>query len=596
MPTRSLLPTLLVGLVLLVLTSASVVLAPTGLAIGRGDSAVPDHLWGLWVTAEGFFAHGPYLRDTSEIGWPEGFRALQYEAPNLLGFLPGYWLGGGGVRGAVLGWNLTHIGAVLLAVFGCWRLGRRWLGAEPQVALLSAGFAGSAFFALHPTMGHSEYLAVALYPLHLSWLGAYLEEGRPRHAALAAVSLGLMGATASYLPVFLAVIELPVAIGWGLRAGPWRRSLLRLVVVAVPAVVLVLGFVWAMTWPWPLGHGAFAGQAAVGQRPTPELSSVLHGLLRLWPGSLDVRMNEQPGYPGLVLLVLALVGTVRAPRSALPWLVAGLSALALSAGPDVMLGGRPVPLPAGVLTMVLSPLRSVHWWERLGCLTPLPLGVAALHALPPGAWRRTLALCALMLLDQGSFPERGWPWPSFDLSPPTDLLDALEEAPEGAVLELPLPLVHLPGRPVSTGAYLMWQPQHGRPITTVQTLQADRLLDRSYLVRVVGNRQGTRPGRVQREAPGSSGSLRVDELACARNDAALLAEEGLASVVLHTRLSGGRELEGLLQQVLGEPHTFGTVRRWDLVLGAQGDRCLPPPLVRALLPVVPPPLPPEDRR
>ncbi len=107
-----------VGALLVVLVTWGVLLSPWRLALGAPVSPCHDHLWGLWVTAEGLLGSGPFIRHAPDVAFPNGFSAMLYEPVNLALFLPGYWLGGGGSAGAALGWNGLHVGWLVVAVAG----------------------------------------------------------------------------------------------------------------------------------------------------------------------------------------------------------------------------------------------------------------------------------------------------------------------------------------------------------------------------------------------------------------------------------------------------------------------------------------------
>lgn len=578
------LPSLLIAAVVALLMAWSVLPDPTGRLIGHPDTPGLDHLWGLWVTADGLWTHGPLLRDTPGANFPHGFRALQYEAANLLLFLPGFWLGGGGAAGAALGWNLLHAGAPLVGALGCWLLGRDLVGPEPAIAVLVAVFAASPFLLAHPAMGHSEYLPVMLWPWQIWLLRRWLRGGPVGLALLSGLLLGCMAATASYLPVFLALLSVPLAVGLVIGQPPAQRRWLHLLPVALVALVLVLAFGWALSLPWPRGHGAFAGQATAGLRPAPALESVLAGMLRLWPGEPLTDMNEQAAYPGLVALALGLLGAVRV-RAARGWLALALVAFLLGAGPAVQAGETRLLLPAGLLTQLLPPLGLVHWWQRMAPVAALPLGVAALHGahqltrrLPwPGLV--ALLLAGGALADQATWPRGAvLPAPTMSMAPPSGLQPLLAQAAPGALLQVPLPIINLPGRPVSTGPYLAWQAAHGRAVSTRQALVGDSTLQHSYLARAVANRQAHPGGGARGGSLVGVGPLSATERRCALADGAALHDQGFAAVVLYTDQAGAEAVARLLDDLLGEPAVDLGVRLYSLDQLDPGEACdLPRP-------------------
>jgi hypothetical protein len=570
---RPWLPAAIVTAAIALLVAWPVLHAPFVEIIGQEMSPGYDHLWGLWVTAERLWTNGPFVRNAPDVGFPEGFYALQYEVPNLLFFLPGYWLGGGSLHGAALGWNLLQVGALVAGAAGCWLLGRDLLGPTPALAVLVAVFAGSPFLLALPYMEHSEYLASVLWPWHLWALHRWLSGGRWTYGVGAGLILGAMAATASYLPVFLAILEPPigVALAWQRRA--WGR----LAVVALVALPIGGAFGWEMMQPWPHGHGAFADWGIGTTRPAPSLAMMLSGMLRLWPGPPPTEFNEQAAYPGLVAIGLAVAGAWRS-RPARWWGLLGLGAFVLGVGTMVEFYGRRWLLPAGMLQRLVPQLGLVHFWQRIAPLAALPLGIAAATGATflVGATRFrapvALLLATLVVADQATFP-RGLvlPPPSCRIDPLPDLTRLLSLVPEGALLQYPLPVINMPGPPVSTGPYLVWQMSHRRPISARQNLQGDVTLATSYLARIVANRQAlpvqTTRGRPVGPDPATlvgAGDLSLSELECARADAASLRARGFSAAVLYLRVGRGEMLEPLLTSVLGEPLSGEDVRVYPL--------------------------------
>lgn len=440
---------LVLGLMAVVLALGTAVLDPLHLAVGSADSAARDHLWGLWVTADSLFRSGPFIRDAPDVAFPIGFYGLQYEAANLMFFLPGYALGGGDATGAVLGWNLLHAGTAAAASAGCWLLGRDLMSARPELLVLMAAFACSPFLLAHPHTGHSEYLPVALWPWHLWALFRWLRGGTWRWAVMAGLSLGGMAATASYLPVFLTFLEVPLGAVLAWRAGP--RGLARLLLVATIALALAGAFGVALSQPWPRGHGALVAQMTATTVPFPSLQELMSGITRFWPGQPAMMSNEQPAYPGVVVCGLALLGAVFR-KEARGWVLLGALGICLGLGVGLTHDAQRYLLPVGQLTHWLPMLGAVHFWERVAPLAALPLGIAAAYGTQVLGLRvhapraAAVALALAVVADQATWPRaRVLPQPSFELRPPAELLEVLDELPKGALLQLPIPFVHLPG-------------------------------------------------------------------------------------------------------------------------------------------------------
>ncbi|MFH1470108.1 MAG: hypothetical protein ABIO70_37330, partial [Pseudomonadota bacterium] len=509
---------------------------PLTQALGSAWSEAPGHLWGLWCTARGLWEHGPLVRVAPGLGFPDGFVAHLVDPIDLLPFLPGPWLAGSGPAGAVLGWNLLHLAAVSLAGLGCLRLGRVLAPGEPGApwawALLLAAFAGGAFLLSHPHMGRTEYLPAVLMPWHLAFLLPYARGERGHGAGVVAgLLLGGVALGGAYLAVFAAALEVPLALGLLLAARDRRRAVLaRLALVAAVAALCALPLVAALlAWPPP----GMPPLLARGGRPMPEGGfEVLLGLLRLGPRPDLEPLLDQPPYPGVVLLFLGLAGAALRPRQALGWLLLGLWLALVSLGPAMALplGERPVMvlLPAGWAQALLPPLSHMKAWSRVGCLLPLPLGIAAFYGLLallariPGTWLRGAVGAALVtgvVADQMSWPRAfSLARPTFAVAQPRGLAEAIAALPPGAVIQLPSEVSIGKGIKLQAARSHLWQLQHGRAITATPGVVTDTSLRWSYLARMMVNLQFAeaehRPRQRGPDLPGSKLPLSSVERAC----------------------------------------------------------------------------------
>ena len=578
-------------------------LQPTRRALGSAWSEAPGHLWGLWTTAAGLLEHGPLLRVAPGLGFPEGFEAHLVDPINLLLFLPGFLLGGGGSAGAVLGWNLLHAGSLVVGGWGCIALARALVGRERgaawSAALLTAAFCGGAFLLSHPHMGRSEYLPAVLMPWHLALMIPWVRgQTSWRRGAAAGLLLGGVALGGSYLAVFALLLELPLGLALLVTAGSgWRRSAGRLALVAGVALAVAAPMVGALVlYPPPGGSPLFS--ASLRAMPEADLHTLLT-LLRMGPLPELEPLLDQPPYPGVVLVLLAVLGAAQRPRKALGWLLLGLWLVSLSLGPALagQHQGQPsmTPLPAGWLTAMAPPLANLKAWSRLGCLLPLPLGIAALYgcqallARVDKRWARTalgLALVTLILADQGSWPRRATlDRPSFEPAAPEALTSVLTSLPPGAVIQLPLEVSVGRGIKLQAARSHLWQLQHGRAITSTPGVISDTALRWSNLARLAVNRQfavaGQGARRDQRLLPGAEGTLTERALACARADATALHERGIAALVLLEGEPASEPLKALLDGVLGpSTHSQQGVLAWSLEpwAGDETKLCPLPPV------------------
>jgi hypothetical protein len=565
------------------------------------------------------------------VAYPDGFRAHLVDPVNLLLYVPGYLLGGGGVTGAVLGWNLLHLGAAGIAVWGCWALGGQLYGSSTEARFASAllvvvfGF-GSTFLA-HPYLGRTELLPAALLPVHLFWLRRALVSGELRSAGVAGLVLGLAALGGSYLATFLLLFEIPVALALAWAHAPERRSgLAILVLTAVVALVLSLPAFLALLADPPSGmHGRLRGSLAGLPMPegNPALRMSLLGWLRLdAPPDLSGQM-DRPLYLGVVALVLGIVGAMQRPRRAAGWLGLGLFLGVLGVGTSwrVLGTGDGMTMPAHLLIEWIPPLRALTHWERIGVVASLPLGVAAGHGLA-AVWPRVVRLGSVLgtlaghselggriagilvgvlvmvagVVDQASWPAAlHWPRPTFDVRAPQGLLEGLEQVGDGAVMHLPLPLpIWKDGETVAAeepSTFLLWQAQHGRAVSATPSEEIDRELLGGYLARLVMERQyllaapevpreGRRAGRLR----GTQAAVTDDERACVARDARRLHEEGFAAILVHRDGAYGEGVEAFLVRALGLPTQRGEeLSTWDLAVVAERfatvepeNECVPP--------------------
>jgi hypothetical protein len=596
-------PTALVVWACAVLLLGPVLIHPTTLALGSTRAEAPVHLWGLWTVADGLFRHGPFVR-VADIDWPQGFAAHLMDPVNLLVFLPTFWLAGGGVAGAVAGWNALHLVTIVVGAIGMVLLGRRWLDASDAwpIALMVLVFCGSPFLLATPAMGRSEYLPAALYPLHLALLHPWLRRlpgGATRSSAsppplwtglLAGLTLGGIFLGGWYLSVFVGILEVVIGLWWTSdltrREAAWRLAL----VAGVGTVCLVPAAIAVATWPSARAIEVSQAWASEhwGQEQYPATSLI--DLFRLSFRRADLTWPDQPAYVGALPLILGLVGIGRRRPGALPWLLLTLLTLAFAAGPWILPGRPPTPScdhgaclkgPAWWLMRGVPPLRSITMWSRMGGVAALPAALAAgigfaslLHArtgseaspsLPAriALWLAPLVLL-LALADQVTWPRRlVWPPPTFDPAIPGPVADAIGHLSPGAILVLPLDnrpdapknVIGLPDR------FLLWQLQHRRPISAPESSEGIAPLVRiSPLVRAVHELGQGRDGR-RRTVPGPR------LVTCAHSWAAQLHDVGLAGILLVPNDSPEERVQPFLSELLGPP-TFDQagVAAWDLAL------------------------------
>lgn len=516
--------------------------APGSEAIGLAEGEGPAHLWGLWVAAEGLLSHGPYLRVAS-VNLPAGFEADLMDPINLLLFMPGWILGGGGETGAVLGWNSVHLLSVLLAGFGGWRLGRTLLESSQAAAVVAAAVAGAPYLiGAAGVVGRSEYLPLAGWALHLSCLIGSLRPETSRTEQLCAIVTLAALAHAGWQPLTWLILT-EAAVLWMLwRTGETvqsgRQALLRLAAVVVPAAILTLPLLLSHlgTEPWWLGRLSHASPFDERPRAVP--------LAALFPFLDTTRSwaNNPLPYLGVTLPILSVIGAAVNRRAALRWLGLGLLVVVFSLGEVVAVGSSAESasgfyyMPAAILMHIVAPLRAFHGWARLTLLAIPLLAIAAGHAVDVAARQRptgsliAAALLSLALVFEGvafSPVGRG----SFSLDVPPDVASAYDALPPGAVLELPLS---------------MHQQHADRGLLRAQTLGRPTSLTPSPL----------QPAAVNLSAIAWSIERGTDlrEQRCLDSEADRLLEAGFVGLALHTGLLEEDDAtEEAVTALLGEP-------------------------------------------
>lgn len=559
-----------------VLMGRPILRSPLTLALGSSKSEAPRHFWGLWATAAHLTEWGPFVAHL-DVNYPIGYTRHLMDPVNLLFFLPGYWLGGGGTRGATLGYNLVHLGWPVVGGVGGWLLARRLLLATgiardlaPASLLAAFACATAPYLLATPSLGRSELLPGVAWPLHL-WLlhRAVSEDGHSWDAVGAGAVLAAIALGGWYLAAWMALLEPPVALWFAARSGrPWRSSAGRLAMVAVVGVVPTLPALWALlAYPPPILHEEQRVSAHMGICTPPQL-------LLPFASNQGLPGTDLPAYPGTVVALLALWGAVRF-RAARGWVLLGLAILVVSLGPFLVwtndaraLVANPPRLPAWWIEKFIPPLRFIWGWCRLGILVTAPLATAAawgvvdlarrVRGIRPQAFG--LLLVVIALDHARSRMPAGIEGSAFDPAPPQELVALLPKLPRGALLDLPF-----------DDAYMTWQLAIGRPMA--ESLEVEDVRRNSYLVQkamalIVAWRDRTDPlPEVPADGSSNQGVERLDldqvkaaifqpeVQRCASADAEKLGKAGYAAILLHRdRLPDAHlDLTKWLTAALGQP-------------------------------------------
>lgn len=518
---------------------------PATRALGDRVSEAPAHLWGLWNTSSNLFSSGPFFR-SGELNHPVGYLSDLMDPVSLVVFTPVWALLGGGPRAAVLAWNMLHLVTVLLAGLGGWRLARR-LVPDPVAAILCAAVCASApYLMASAQLGRSEYLAGAWYPLHLAFLHAHLGPDRKRGDTAGAI-LTLIGLAHSgwTLALWVAALEIPVALAFSRQLVDRRERVRRLLMVGVPAVLGALPFLGSVLWldPWWLSR------LQPGQNMPVVLVMPLQNLFRfLTPFQVGGGLEVAP-YPGTIVPILMGVALWRRGSRALPWVLfaAGIGLLAL--GPEIQVAGPTGPAwrgyaPVAWLQSLSTRFNAIQNWPRIACLMGAPLGVAAAWGVAETGRRRPRNQLLLVGVLAGAIVLDHTTWsptreePSFDVRLPADQAALMEKLPEGAILELPVDNDQLPEYGVWEDFSLLWQLQHGHPTSEAPSPTRSAAYRHSIL------------------ATSLATSTQPSTDSCASSEAARLRAAGFRAVLLQKRrvpVAYADTLVSAIQVVLGPP-------------------------------------------
>ncbi len=584
-----------------VLLLGSALVHPTTEAVGGAVTEAPVHLWGLWSTAKGFWTYGPFLRH-AEAGWPSGFTSHLMDPINLTVFLPAYWLGGGGVRGAVLGWNLLHLATMIVGALAIVRLTRRLVDPRDGWAagLAVLVFCGTPFLLHTPGMGRSEYLPVALYPLHLALLHEWMRRPangqgaaptaapRWRVGVMAGPTLGAVCLGGWYLSVFCGIVNIVVGLAWSWRLRV-REAIWRLLFVAtLGALCLTPATIALWVHPGNLHAAPFsAGWVPVVLSRDWYPAMGVDELFRLAKARDPVIWNDLVPDVGVVSLALGLVGIALRRRGAVQWMGFTLVALSFTAGPYVVLswGDNPssahpatVLGPAGWLLTAVPPLADVHIWWRMAGVAAVPAAIAAAIGLSgllewlrvrlagrPTAPRAllTVAVVAMgaVLADQTSYPATlAFPPATFSPTIPPGVAEVVAQLTPGMLVMLPLQeQVALENfDETSAGRYLLWQLQHGYPISASEPTRQDNIVDEGELM-------GAFRTWGQSASWGQRPSVPPRLQVCGDRWAEDMRARGLSGIVIVTAVGYGEWMLEPMRMVFGAPHVSADgAAGWDL--------------------------------
>ena len=311
------------------------ILSPATSALGSSHGDGMKHLWTLWWMRASIWDYGDFPFRTDLVNYPVGMDLYPIEPLNglIACFLPFMSV-------VMLSNFLAILNMTLTGFFGAW-CGRVLSGNRLGGIVCGLLLEGSSVMAFFVHVGVGELNHLWWLPLGLGCLVMARRSGLKRW--FAAVALCLIGAIVScfYLGFFLAMATLVWSLLtlWAGKDTP--KLLLKYICTAAVAVMVVL----------PITQ-SFSASYKVGSKPQVSLSEYVtgeHGQAVTDPPSarlelgqlLEVRRKPERReeaaygggrYLGFIPLTLALVGLMRRPREALPWLGVGVVGLIFAFG------------------------------------------------------------------------------------------------------------------------------------------------------------------------------------------------------------------------------------------------------------------------
>ncbi len=296
------------------------------------------------------------------------------------------------------------------------------LRSRPSVHL-SAFLAGLIFAFCTYKLGeirHVQLLSAQFMPLTLMYLGRGLRTPTARHGFLTGLYFVLNALSSLYYAVFLALaMVLYALVDFARRRYRITRAHLVFGATAVVTLALLVPFfIPFLQLEREFHFSAGRDPRLFAARPASYLASLGTNWLYGKAGSAFLGASKgQPLFPGLIVLALAVLGTlVRRWWTVLFAVLLALLGFVLSFGPQLMLDRSPEPfslirLPYYWLSVVLTPLASLNAPARFDVLVMLALALLAAFGTEWLAARFPhrenvlfAALAVLILLEYASMP------------------------------------------------------------------------------------------------------------------------------------------------------------------------------------------------
>lgn len=450
--------------------AVTAVVATWPLVLHFGDSIpgnLGDPLLNAWILAwgAGRLLHGLRGLWDAPIFHPYD-NTLAY-GEHLLGITiftaPIQWLTGN----AVVAYNTAILGSFVLAGVGMYLLTAHLTGSR------TAGLVAGVVFAFLPyradQISHLQVLMYGWMPISLWGMHRYFQTGRRAPLAVFVAAFLLTGFSNGYFFYFLAVAVIVVA---GVEVLAHVRSRPRILVDLAVAVVVMAAVVAPVASVY---HDAKNEQNLSRSRSeivslSADALSYFHAAQgTIWDELLPGDRPETRLFPGLTVLVLAVVGLGARHRTVAVYVTVGAAGFVLSLGPEPSVNGTVLTDsgPYNWLLSVVPGLDGIRVAARASILVFLSLAVLAafgvrwlLDRLPcVVGW--TVCLAAACAIAVEGFHQV--PMVAFETPPETRAVYRwLRERPPGAVFELPF---YSRGYGVEqTIRYMHGTLEHGHPL------------------------------------------------------------------------------------------------------------------------------------
>ncbi len=415
---------------------------------------------------EALYPNGPYFM----YGDPCFFGAFLYR--------PFCWMG----MNELWAWCSMMIIVYSTNAYGAYLFFSSW--AKKQVTAFWAGlaFGASVFCFGNVDSPNAFYLGTMFLCLYYS--NKFLIDGKWKHLLIAVA----WGASSLYFSAYIFVFQaLLLAFLW---IYYYRKVLAVQTLLPKLAIALILAVVFVL--PYLVGFLYAPGGISSAWNPVDnfdivdKLSLDLPDLVRSLEGNLVYPvlkdgLQDHPFfyaqhavYPGVVLLVLSVIGYRVSSSSSRVWLILVLVGFVMAIGPAIHIAGVRIPMPmeilykyAGLDGTIRNPVRL--WYLVLIGLIGLTLpAIDKLLEKPKGAWI-LLLLAGVYVLENVPFAA-----PKYDATgyiyPDKGYLETLSAGNESVVLELPSAVYTRGEWPRGLNefsreyVYLVWQGKHGQNI------------------------------------------------------------------------------------------------------------------------------------